>query len=113
MYIAYNLLEDYPSLFKCSYCEWECYDTMCSDTVDYNYCPNCGRKIIRQYANDERPEMVLTNRNKIARMNDEEMVQFLVHDFDEIYLNEICKIPECKVENKCEDCVLKWLREEV
>lgn len=45
---AFNKKEDTPSLFECSCCGWECYDTMNCTTIDYNYCPNCGRKIVRK-----------------------------------------------------------------
>ena len=41
---GYNL-NDIPSLFECSVCHWECYDTCTGDTDIYNYCPNCGAKM--------------------------------------------------------------------
>lgn len=40
-----NIKVEYPSLFKCSECDWECWDTMSCDTVAFNYCPNCGAKM--------------------------------------------------------------------
>lgn len=40
-----NLKAEYPSLFECSECGWECWDTMPCDTVAFNYCPNCGVKM--------------------------------------------------------------------
>lgn len=39
---GFNKLKDYPSLFECSACGWECDDTMPGDTSTYNFCPNCG-----------------------------------------------------------------------
>jgi len=48
---GYNLLEDTPSLFECSECHWECWDTYCGDTKTYNYCPNCGARIIKYDTN--------------------------------------------------------------
>ena len=32
------------SVFVCSLCGWECYDTFCSDGPFF-YCPNCGAKM--------------------------------------------------------------------
>ena len=43
---TFNETADYPSLFTCGRCKWSCFDTYCGDTATYNYCPNCGRKII-------------------------------------------------------------------
>lgn len=40
-----NLKDDTPSLFECSVCNWCSYDTLCGDTEDYNYCPNCGARM--------------------------------------------------------------------
>ena len=42
---GYNTREDYPSLFGCSVCGWECDDTYYCDTDILNYCPNCGAKM--------------------------------------------------------------------
>ena len=42
---GYNRLGEYKSMFKCSVCDWECWDTLCGDTETYNYCPNCGAKM--------------------------------------------------------------------
>jgi len=39
---GFNKLKDYPTLFECSACGWECDDTMPGDTATYNFCPNCG-----------------------------------------------------------------------
>lgn len=39
---GYNAKADYPSLFECSLCGWSDYDTMTGDSIEYNYCPNCG-----------------------------------------------------------------------
>lgn len=39
-----NLKAGYPSLYKCSECGWECWDTVPCDTETFNYCPNCGAK---------------------------------------------------------------------
>lgn len=39
-----NILE-YPSLFKCSECGFNCYDTFSSDNDVWNFCPNCGAKL--------------------------------------------------------------------
>ena len=44
---GYNL-NDLPSLFECSVCHWECYDTYTGDTDVYNYCPNCGAKMDKE-----------------------------------------------------------------
>lgn len=46
--VGYNLRENYPSLFECSICGWECDDTTPGLTQEYNYCPYCGAKIISQ-----------------------------------------------------------------
>lgn len=40
-----NLKAEYKSLYECSECGWECWDTMPCDTVTFNYCPNCGAKM--------------------------------------------------------------------
>ena len=40
-----NLKEDTPSLFECSICNWCSYDTLCGNTEDYNFCPNCGARM--------------------------------------------------------------------
>ena len=37
---------DYPYLFECSECGWECCDTYSCDS-EFNYCPNCRRKVKR------------------------------------------------------------------
>ena len=42
---GYNVLEGYPDQFRCSVCEWGCWDTYAGDTNEYNYCPNCGAKM--------------------------------------------------------------------
>lgn len=42
---GFNKLKDYPSLFECSVCGWECGDTVPGDTETYNYCPNCGADV--------------------------------------------------------------------
>ena len=38
---GFNAKKDYPSLFECSVCGWECTDTIPCDT-EFNFCPNCG-----------------------------------------------------------------------
>lgn len=40
-----NLQAEWPSLFECSVCHWECGDTVPCDTETFNFCPNCGAKI--------------------------------------------------------------------
>lgn len=40
-----NLKADYSSLFECSECFWNCWDTMCGDTKVWNFCPNCGVRL--------------------------------------------------------------------
>lgn len=45
---AFNKRAEYPTMFECSSCGWECDDTLPGDTEEYNYCPNCGRKIVRK-----------------------------------------------------------------
>ncbi len=42
-----NLKAEFPSLFECSECGWECWDTMPCDTETFNFCPNCGVKMTR------------------------------------------------------------------
>ena len=42
---GYNVKDDSPSLFECSICGWEDYDTYTGDTDTYNYCPNCGARM--------------------------------------------------------------------
>lgn len=42
---GFNKLKDYPTLFECSACGWECDDTMPGDTATYNFCPNCGARM--------------------------------------------------------------------
>ena len=42
---GFNKLKDYPSLFECSVCGWECGDTVPGDTETYNFCPNCGARM--------------------------------------------------------------------
>jgi len=42
---GFNKLKDYPTLFECSACGWECDDTMPGDTATYNFCPNCGAEM--------------------------------------------------------------------
>lgn len=48
MLVAYNVKEDYGSLFECSSCGWSDDDTTTGDTGVYNYCPNCGLKIVKK-----------------------------------------------------------------
>lgn len=43
-----NLASDYPSLFECSSCGWSDDDTYTGDTSEYNFCPNCGRKVRKE-----------------------------------------------------------------
>jgi len=42
-----NLRAEWPSLFTCSICGWECDDTIPCDTIDFNFCPNCGMVIVK------------------------------------------------------------------
>jgi hypothetical protein len=42
---GHNVKWDYPTLFECSLCGWECFDTVPGDTDTYQYCPNCGAKM--------------------------------------------------------------------
>ena len=42
-----NLKANCPSLYKCSECGWECWDTIPCDTETFNFCPNCGAKMER------------------------------------------------------------------
>ena len=46
---GYNEKHEYPSLFKCSVCGCECWDTIPCDVQEFNYCPNCGAKIGGEY----------------------------------------------------------------
>ena len=48
MLVVYNVREDYPSLFECSSCGWCDDDTTTGDTIVYNYCPNCGGKVVKK-----------------------------------------------------------------
>lgn len=41
-----NLDAEWPSLFMCSACGWSDNDTTTGDTMSYNYCPNCGAKML-------------------------------------------------------------------
>ena len=41
---GFNRDHDYPSLFECSICGWNCGDTYSGDG-EYHYCPNCGAKM--------------------------------------------------------------------
>ena len=41
-----NLSDNDPSLFECSECNWTDWDTLTGDTSEYNYCPNCGAKVV-------------------------------------------------------------------
>ena len=40
-----NLKEEYPTLFQCSVCGCEDWDTSEVNYGEYNYCPNCGAKM--------------------------------------------------------------------
>lgn len=42
---GHNLKAEYPSLYKCSECGWECWDTIPCGTITFNFCPNCGAKM--------------------------------------------------------------------
>lgn len=42
---GHNVKWDYPTLFECSLCGWECFDTVPGDTDTYQYCPHCGAKM--------------------------------------------------------------------
>ena len=48
-----NLKEEWSSLFECSICHWSCWDTYCNDTSGYNYCPNCGAKLMVKHDAEE------------------------------------------------------------
>ena len=41
-----NINAEWPSLFECSVCGWSDDDTTTGDTAIYNYCPNCGAKMM-------------------------------------------------------------------
>ena len=41
-----NINAEWPSLFECSVCGWSDDDTTTGDTAVYNYCPNCGAKMM-------------------------------------------------------------------
>ena len=40
-----NLKKEYPTLFQCSVCGCEDWDTSEVNYGEYNYCPNCGAKM--------------------------------------------------------------------
>lgn len=40
-----NLKEEYPTLFQCSVCGCEDWDTSEVNYGEYNYCPNCGARM--------------------------------------------------------------------
>lgn len=40
-----NLKAEWPSLFECSVCHWECWDSVPCDSEIFNFCPNCGAKM--------------------------------------------------------------------
>lgn len=42
---GFNKKKDYPSLFECSVCGWECTDTVPCDTEEFNLCPHCGARM--------------------------------------------------------------------
>ena len=46
--VGYNKLNEYPTLFHCSVCGWEDDDTATGsgETNTYNYCPNCGARMM-------------------------------------------------------------------
>lgn len=52
---------DCESLYECSVCGWECWDTLCGDTDIYNFCPNCGAKMDGKEKDDEQID---TNRER-------------------------------------------------
>lgn len=39
---------DYPSAFECSVCGFSDWDTFTADDTKYNYCPNCGAKMVSE-----------------------------------------------------------------
>ena len=41
-----NLNAAWSPLFECSICHWKSWDTYDNDTSGYNYCPNCGAKLM-------------------------------------------------------------------
>ena len=41
-----NLNVAWSPLFECSICHWKSWDTYDNDTSGYNYCPNCGAKLM-------------------------------------------------------------------
>jgi hypothetical protein len=45
--VGRNTKAETPTLFGCSVCGWECWDTVPCDTETFNYCPNCGAKMER------------------------------------------------------------------
>ena len=40
-----NLKKEYPTLFQCSVCGCEDWDTSEVNYGEYNFCPNCGSKM--------------------------------------------------------------------
>lgn len=40
-----NLKKEYPTLFQCSVCGCEDWDTSEVNYGEYNYCPNCGARM--------------------------------------------------------------------
>ena len=39
-------MRDHDSAFECSVCGFEDWDTFTADNSRYNYCPNCGAKMM-------------------------------------------------------------------
>jgi len=54
---GYNVKWDYPTLFECSLCGWECFDTVPGDTDTYQYCPHCGAKMDAEPPKEESEHM--------------------------------------------------------
>ena len=41
---GFNVRACSPSMFECSECGWECWDTYCCDG-EFKYCPRCSAKM--------------------------------------------------------------------
>lgn len=55
------------------------------------------------------PYYKLTNGAKIRAMTDEELAKFITSE----YYQPHCPVGSCPVVEDCEDCWLRWLKEEV
>lgn len=53
-----NLKAEWLSLFECSVCHWECWDSVPCDSEAFNFCPNCGARMDGK-KNEEVPVIVV------------------------------------------------------